>query len=87
MKSVVIGTSGGRSMEEVMAVYPRHKAVVDEFIDRGEVIGIGAFVGGGNLAIFRTRAAAEEFARIDPFVLEGLIVSYEVKEWNDELLA
>jgi uncharacterized protein YciI len=87
MKSVVIGTSGGRSMEEVMAVYPRHKAVVDEFIDRGEVIGIGAFVGGGNMAIFRTHAAADEFARTDPFVLEGLIASYEVKEWNDELLA
>ena len=87
MKSVVIGTSGGRSMEEVMAVYPRHKAVVDEFIDRGEVIGIGAFVGGGNLAVFRTRAAAEEFARTDPFVLEGLVASYEVKDWNDDLLA
>ena len=87
MKAVVIGTSAGRSMDEVMAVYPRHKQVVDEFIDRGEVIGIGPFVGGGNLAIFRTREAAEEFARIDPFVLEGMVASYEVKDWNDELLA
>ena len=87
MKSVVIGTSAGRPMEEVMAVYPRHKTVIDEFIDRGEVIGIGPFIGGGNLAIFRTHAAAEEFARIDPFLLEGCITSYEVKEWNDDLLA
>jgi uncharacterized protein YciI len=86
MKAVLIGTSAGRSMDEVMAVYPRHKTVVDEFIDRGEVIGIGPFVGGGNLAIFRTRAAAEEFARIDPFVLEGCVASYEVKDWNDDLL-
>jgi uncharacterized protein len=86
MKAVVIGTSAGRSMDEVMAVYPRHKTVVDEFIDRGEVIGIGPFVGGGNLAIFRTREAAEEFSRIDPFVLEGMVASYEVKDWSDELL-
>ena len=41
MKTVVIGESSGASMETVMAVYPRHKAVVDTFIDRGEVIGIG----------------------------------------------
>jgi uncharacterized protein YciI len=86
MKTVVIGTSAGRSMDDVMAVYPRHKVLVDEFIDRGEVVGIGPFVGGGNLAIFRSRAAAEEFSRTDPFVLEGMVASYEVKDWTDDLL-
>ena len=30
-------------MESIMAVYPRHKAVVDTFVARGEVIGIGPF--------------------------------------------
>jgi len=87
VKTVVIGTSSGKSMDEIMAVYPRHKIVVDAFIERGEVIGIGPFDNGGNLAIFRTRAAAEEFARTDPFVLEGLVASYEVRDWNDDLLA
>ena len=38
MKTVVIGESSGASMETIMAVYPRHKAVVDTFIDRGEVM-------------------------------------------------
>jgi uncharacterized protein YciI len=47
-------------MESIMAVYPRHKAVVDTFVARGEVIGIGPFTDkGGNLAIFRSREAAE----------------------------
>ena len=40
MKAVVIGETSGATMEQVMAVYPRHKAVVDELVARGEVIGI-----------------------------------------------
>ena len=63
MKTVVIGESSGASMDTVMAVYPRHKAVVDSFIKKGEVIGIGPFADRGNMAIFRTREAAEAFVK------------------------
>ncbi|HXS03681.1 MAG TPA: YciI family protein [Rhodanobacter sp.] len=86
MKAVVIGESSGATMEQIMAVYPRHKAVVDIFVARGEVIGIGPFADRGNMAIFRTRAAAEEFVRQDPFALEGLVKSYVVRDWNDKML-
>ena len=86
MKAVVIGESSGASMEQVMAVYPRHKSVVDAFIARGEVIGIGPFADRGNMAIFRTRAAAEEFSRQDPFILEGLVKSFVIRDWNDTML-
>ena len=87
MKSVVIGIGSGASMEAIMAVYPRHKVVVDAFVARGEVIGIGPFSDrGGNLAIFRSRAAAEAFVAQDPFVLEGLIKSYEIRDWADQML-
>lgn len=37
MKAVVIGESSGATMEQVMAVYPRHKAVVESFIAKGDV--------------------------------------------------
>ena len=87
MKAVVIGESSGASMEEIMAVYPRHKAFVDTFIARGEVIGIGPFADRGNMAIFRSREVAEEFARKDPFALEGLVKSYQIRDWNDSMLA
>jgi uncharacterized protein YciI len=89
VKTVVIGIGSGASMETIMAVYPRHKAVVDAFIARGEVIGIGPFSdrGGGNLAIFRSREAAEAFVKQDPFILEGLIKSYEIREWGDQMIA
>lgn len=86
MKYVVLGESTGASMEAVMAVYPRHKKLVDELIARGVVIGIGPFADRGNMAIFRTREAAEEFIRSDPFKLEGLVKSYTIREWNDSLI-
>ena len=86
MKAVVIGESSGASMEEIMRVYPRHKVVVEKFIARGVVIGIGPFSDRGNLAIFKTRAAAEEFTKEDPFILEGLVKSFAIRDWNDSLL-
>ena len=86
MKAVLIGESSGASMEQVMAVYPRHKAVVEAFVARGEVIGIGPFADRGNMGIFRTRTAAEEFSRQDPFILEGLVRSFVIRDWNDTML-
>jgi uncharacterized protein len=86
MKFVVIGESSGASMDTIMAVYPRHKAVVDAFVARGEVIGIGPFADRGNMAIFRTREAAEAFSKQDPFILEGLVKSVVIREWNDSML-
>ena len=88
MKTVVIGVGSGASMEAIRAVYPRHKAVVDTFVARGEVVGIGPFTDkGGNLAIFRTREAAQAFVEQDPFILEGLIKSYDIRGWGDEMIA
>jgi uncharacterized protein YciI len=88
MLYAVIGTSAGKTREQVMAVYPRHKAFLDEFLARGEVVGVGPFVdpGGGNMALFRTREAAEAFAKGDPFLLEGLLKEYSIKDWGDQML-
>jgi uncharacterized protein len=86
VKAVVIGESSGATLDQIMAVYPRHKAFVDTFVQKGDVIGIGPFADLGNMAIFRTREAAEAFAAQDPFVLEGLVKSYVVRDWNDNML-
>jgi uncharacterized protein YciI len=86
MKTVVIGESSGASMETIMAVYPRHKVVVDKYIANGDVIGIGPFSDRGNMAIFKTRNAAEQFVKEDPFILEGLVKSFTIREWNDNLI-
>ncbi|HYV95885.1 MAG TPA: YciI family protein [Gemmatimonadaceae bacterium] len=86
MKFVVLGEGSGAGMDRIMAVYPRHKALVDQYIARGEVVGIGPFDGGGNMAIFHTKEAAERFASEDPFQLEGLVRAYTVRQWNDALI-
>jgi uncharacterized protein YciI len=86
MKAVVIGESSGASMEIIMSVYPRHKAIVEKYIATGEVIGIGPFTDRGNMAIFKTRAAAEQFVTEDPFILEELVKSFVIRDWNDTML-
>ncbi len=89
MLFAVIGSSAGKSRAEIMAVYPRHKAFLEQFVARGEVVGVGPFTdaGGGNMALFRTRAAAEAFAKGDPFLLEGLVGEYQIKDWGDQMLS
>lgn len=86
MKAVVIGESSGASMDTIMAVYPRHKIIVEKYVAQGDVIGIGPFTDRGNMAIFKTREAAEQFVKEDPFILEGLVKSFVIRDWNDSML-
>lgn len=74
-------------MGEIMAVYPRHKGVVDRYVARGDVIGIGPFEDRGNMAIFRSLEAAEAFVKEDPFILEGLVSSFAIRPWLDKMLS
>ena len=89
MLFAVIGSSAGKPRDEIMAVYPRHKAFLEPFVARGEVVGVGPFTdaGGGNMALFRNRAAAEAFAAGDPFFLEGVVKAYQIKDWGDQTLS
>jgi uncharacterized protein YciI len=89
MLFVVIGSQAGKSREEAMAIFPRHKAFLDQFVARGEVVGVGPFTdtSGGNMALFRSREAAEAFGKGDPFLLEGVVKEYQIREWADRMLS
>ena len=89
MLFAVIGSKGGKSRDETMAIFPRHKAFLDQFVTRGEVLGVGPFTDpmGGNMALFRSREAAQEFAKGDPFLLEGVVEEYQIKDWADQMLS
>jgi uncharacterized protein YciI len=39
----------------------------------------------GSMAIFTARAGAEEFVEGDPFVLNGVVSSWTLHEWNEVL--
>ena len=88
MKAVVFYEHAtDKTMEEFMAVFPKHEAFEAAFLKSGKVLGTGAFAnpGEGAMAIFINKEAAEEFVNGDPFVQEGLIAKATIKEWDDEL--
>lgn len=68
--------------------FPAHKAWYEEFHARGDLLLLGPFADpqrDGSMAVFTTREAAEEFASGDPFVLNGVIRSWSVRDWNEVL--
>jgi len=70
--------------------YPAHRARVDEFHARGDLLMVGTFgypIEEGAMAVFRTREAAEEFVADDPFVTGGVVGHWYLREWNEVLLS
>jgi uncharacterized protein YciI len=68
--------------------FPAHKARLDAFHARGDLLMVGTFgdpQNEGSMAVFRTREAAEEFVAGDPFVLHGVVSGYEIRDWNEVL--
>jgi uncharacterized protein YciI len=80
------------SAEDVAAKAPpffaEHVARYQQFVADGTLLMIGTFADpqrDGSMAVFATRQAAEEFVSGDPFVLNGVVSRYTIKEWNEVL--
>jgi uncharacterized protein YciI len=78
------------SAEDVAAKAPQHAAAHREhwhpFRERGELLLIGPFgdpQSQGAMAVFTSQEAAVEFARNDPFVLNGVVRTWEVRQWDE----
>jgi uncharacterized protein YciI len=66
--------------------FPAHVARLHEFHDRGDLLMVGTFANPqkeGSMAIFATREAGEEFVKGDPFVLNGVVRGWTIREWNE----
>ncbi len=64
--------------------FPAHQARYTEFMRRGVLLSLGPFTDrSGSMAIFTSREAAEEFASGDPFVLNGVVSKWLVREWRE----
>jgi uncharacterized protein YciI len=88
MKYVVLYESADDVASRVPAHFPAHRQRLDDFHGRGELLMVGAFGDPqtqGSMAIFPSREAAESFVDGDPFVLNGVVKSYEIREWNEIL--
>ncbi|NNU43829.1 YciI family protein [Ramlibacter montanisoli] len=64
-----------------------HQARLREFHGRGVLLMAGPYGAPpvGALGVFTSRAAAEEFARDDPFMLNGVVGKCTIHEWNEDL--
>ena len=63
-----------------------HLAYAQHAVDRGELILGGALANpvDASVLLFRasSRAVVEEFARSDPYVRNGVVTSWRVREWT-----
>jgi uncharacterized protein len=64
----------------------RHLALARAAHERGEIVLAGALANPADAAVFVFRgpspAAAEAFARSDPYVQNGLVKAWRVREWT-----
>ncbi|MGZ3159908.1 MAG: YciI family protein [Burkholderiaceae bacterium] len=88
MKTVMFYEVSPGALPRARTYYAAHRAQIDEFHARGELLMVGAFSNSaeGAMGIFTTRAAAEEFVKGDPFVINGVVAKWTLRDW-DEVLA
>ena len=89
MKAVVFYESGSDVAARAPAYMAEHQARWAEFGRRGELLMVGPFANAqeeGSMAIFTTREAAEEFVRGDPFVLNGIVRKWVIRDWIEVLV-
>jgi uncharacterized protein len=65
-----------------------HRAHWNDYLANGTLLMIGPFANPreGAMGIFTTREAAESFAESDPFVLNGVVSEWVVREWMEAIV-
>jgi uncharacterized protein len=87
MKYVLFYESAPDAAPVIAEHFPAHRARWAEFQAQGTLLAIGPYSDrSGALSVFTTREAAREFAESDPFVLQGAIRNWSIREWNEALL-
>ena len=89
MKFALFYESAEGAMEKAPLHFGAHKAYFDDFHSRGTLLMLGPFGSPqdeGSMAIFTTREAAEEFAAGDPFVVNGVVGNWYIREWREALV-
>jgi uncharacterized protein len=88
VRYVLFYESADDVLSKAPAHFPAHEARLKDFHARGEILMVGTFGDPqeqGSMAIFPTRDASEAFVDGDPFVLNGVVRRWEIREWNEVL--
>ena len=88
MKYVLYYESAPDVLEKAPIHGPAHRAHWQEFAKNGTLLMIGPFADPrlGAMGIFTSRAAAEAFANDDPFVLNGVVSRWQVRDWLEVVM-
>jgi uncharacterized protein YciI len=88
MKYVLFYESADDVLSKAPVHFAAHHERLQEFHARGDILMVGTFGDPqeqGSMAIFPTRDAAEAFVDGDPFVVNGVVRRWEIREWNEVL--
>lgn len=74
-------------LERRTALRPAHMMLAKAAVDRGEMVLAGACTDDGppiGVLMFKVddRHVVEDFAKADPYVLQGLVTDWRVREWT-----
>jgi hypothetical protein len=85
VRYVLFYESADDVLSKAPAHYEAHVARADDFRSRGLLLMLGPFGDPqeqGSMSIFTSREAAEEFVSGDPFVLNGVVAAWEIRDWD-----
>jgi uncharacterized protein YciI len=88
MKYVLLYESADNVAAKAPPHFPAHKQRLDEFHARGDLLMVGTFgdpQSQGSMSVFASREAAQEFAQGDPFVINGVVKRWEIRDWDEVL--
>jgi uncharacterized protein YciI len=87
-KYVVLYEAVDDFLPKAQANFEEHQAWYMQFAERGELLMVGPYADGGGdaMSIFTTREAAEAFVAGDPFVRNGVVANYRIREWREALI-
>ena len=74
-------------LERRTALRAEHLGLAHAAHERGELLLAGALADPYDraLLVFTEADVAESFARVDPYVTNGLVASWTVRQWNEVL--
>jgi len=88
MKYVLYYESAPDVLQKAPLHIAAHRERWSEFATAGTLLMVGPFAdpAQGAMGIFTSREAAEEFAKGDPFVLNGVVSRWTMREWLEALV-
>jgi uncharacterized protein YciI len=88
MKYVLYYETSPDVLQKAPPYIAAHRERWGEFAKAGTLLMVGPFADPtlGAMGVFTTREAAEEFAKGDPFVLNGVVSRWVIRDWKEALV-